>query len=300
MRGWASVALGGICLLLAGCAPSSWAAGALLHPSRRPVDRIPSGPVESFTVEGAGVSLKGWRFAARGEPRGTLVFLHGVADNRAAGIGIAQRFTARGFDVIAYDSRAHGESTGDACTYGYYEKTDLGRVLDTVGATPIVVLGHSLGAAVALQAAADDKRISSVVAVETFSDLRTVARERAPFVLTRAMIASAFAQAEARGAFKVDDVSPVAAAARIRVPVLLVHGADDRETTADHSRRVFDALVGPRRLILVPKAGHNRSLSGEVWTQIEDWIDLAVTETREGTEKDHHGDRGTDALKYEI
>jgi pimeloyl-ACP methyl ester carboxylesterase len=276
MRGWASLAVAALCLSLAGCAPSSWAASALLHPARRAVDRNPAGPVETFTVDGGGVSIKGWRFAAAAEPRGTLVFLHGVADNRGSGIGIAERFTALGFEVIAYDSRAHGDSTGDACTYGYYEKRDLSRVLDAARARPIVVLGHSLGAAVALQTAADDDRISSVVAIETFSDLRTVARERAPFVLTSGMIARAFAEAETRGAFKVDDVSPVAAAARIRVPVLLVHGAADRHTKADHSRRVFDALAGPKRLIIVPNAGHNGSLNREVWAEIEKWIVLQV------------------------
>jgi pimeloyl-ACP methyl ester carboxylesterase len=276
MRGWASAVVCGLSLLLAACAPSSWAAGALLHPFRRPVDRVPSGPVETITVESDGVTLKGWRFGVRGEPRGTLVFLHGVADNRAAGIGIAERFTARGFDVIAYDSRAHGESTGNACTYGYYEKKDLSRVIDTVGRTPVIVVGHSLGAAVALQAAADDSRISSVVALETFSDLRTVARERAPFVLTRGMIANAFAEAETRGAFKVDEVSPVSAAPLIRVPVLLVHGANDSETNADHSRRVFEALRGPKELIIVPGAGHNGSLNHAVWARIEGWIDRAI------------------------
>jgi len=112
----------------------------------------------------------------------------------------------------------------------------------------------------------------------TFRFLPSVGR--APFVLTRGMIANAFAEAESRGAFKLDDVSPVAAAARIRVPVLLVHGADDRETNADHSRRVYDALVGPKRLIVVPKAGHNRSLTDEVWTRIEEWVDRQVNGAR--------------------
>lgn len=281
MRGWVYGALLATALASAGCAPSSWAASALIHPLRRTLDRVPPGPVETFTVHNEAISIKGWRFPARGQARATLVFLHGVADNRASGIGIAQRFTTRGFTVIAYDSRAHGESTGDACTYGYYEKKDLTRVLDTVRTSPIVVLGHSLGAAVALQAAAVDDRISSVVAVETFSDLRTVAQERAPFVLTKRTIAKAFAEAESRAAFRVDDVSPVQAARHIRVPVLLIHGAEDRETRPEHSRRVYDALSGPKRLIIVPKTGHNGSLTKEAWNEIEVWIDQQVTEAKE-------------------
>jgi len=59
----------------------------------------------------------------------------------------------------------------------------------------------------------------------------------------------------------------------IRAPVLLVHGAIDADTPPDHSRRVLAALAGPKRLILVPGAGHNESLRGEVWDEIERWLD---------------------------
>jgi pimeloyl-ACP methyl ester carboxylesterase len=250
----------------------------LLHPPRRGIDQQPAGPFEALKLQGDGVILRGWRFPAKDASRGTIIFLHGVADNRSSGIGVAQRFTARGFDVVAYDSRANGESGGDACTYGYYEKRDLSRVIDSIAARPIVLLGHSLGAAVALQTAAGDERVAAVIAAETFSDLRTIARDRAPFMLSEALLNRAFAHAEALARFKVDDVSPVTAAGRIRVPVLLIHGDADRETPPDHSRRVFAALTGPKRLIIVPEAGHNRSLSGEIWTEIESWIDRVLSD----------------------
>jgi dipeptidyl aminopeptidase/acylaminoacyl peptidase len=70
-------------------------------------------------------------------------------------------------------------------------------------------------------------------------------------------------------------VSPVAAAARILVPVLLVHGAADRDTPPDHSRRLFAALKGPKRLALVPEAGHNESLRSS-WGEIESWLDKVL------------------------
>jgi len=44
-------------------------------------------------------------------------------------------------------------------------------------------------------------------------------------------------------------VSPAAGAARIRIPVLLIHGEADTETPPQHSQRVLAALAGPRRLI---------------------------------------------------
>jgi len=260
-----------------------WAAAALLHPSRHRIDaRLveTTGTRRTETFTGDGVRLAGWRFAAHGQHRGTVVYLHGVADNRGSSIAPGERLAAQGFDVIAYDSRAHGDSDGDVCTYGYDEKRDLERVLDAVGAagSPIVVIGSSLGAAVALQAAAEDKRISAVVAAESFSDLRTVATERAPAYLPRAIVRRAFAAAEAQGRFEIDAVSPVAAAARISVPVMIIHGALDHDTVPDHSRRIYDALTGPRRFLMVERAGHNQSLTESTWLAIEQWMEEVVME----------------------
>jgi uncharacterized protein len=287
-RRWTLVGLiVGIVLIAAGAIVQSQlpaiGAGGLLHPFRRSAVGRPPDSCDAALFDGVGVQLKGWRCRAAGEGtgatgrRGTLVYLHGIADNRASAVGIINRFSRRGFDVIAYDSRAHGESSGAACTYGFYEKQDLHRVVDTVGSGPIVLMGTSLGAAVALQEAAEDARVSAVVAAETFSDLRTVAIERAPFFFTSAAIRRAFALAEIEGRFTVEAVSPKAAARKIEVPVLIIHGSIDRDTPPDHSRRVFEALHGPKQMILVPNAGHNQSLSGAVWPDIEAWLDRALS-----------------------
>jgi uncharacterized protein len=252
-------------------------AGGLLHPGRRPMTAAAPRTCADATFDGAGVSLSGWRCRVSGNPKGTIVYLHGIADNRAGASGVIARFGALGFDIIAYDSRAHGNSGGDACTYGFFEKQDLRRVLDQAARGRVVLIGTSLGAAVALQEAADDPRVRAVVAAESFSDLRSVAIERAPFVFTRGVIDRAFRIAEDQGHFPVDAVSPAAAASRISASVVLVHGADDRETPPDHSRRIFAALPGVKRLIIVPGAGHNGSLRGEVWPEIERWIEGALT-----------------------
>jgi uncharacterized protein len=254
------------------------AAGAwlLLHGARR--INVPRAPAacESTQFAGAGVVLAGWRCPASGAPRGTLIYVHGISDNRHGVRGLVDRFRVRGFDVVAYDSRAHGESTGDACTYGFYEKRDLRRVIDAARPGPIVLLGHSLGAAVALQEAADDPRVTTVIAAETFTDLRTIVAERAPFFFTRGAIRRGLALAEWLGRFSVDEVSPLEAAVKLTTPVLLIHGDADIATSPEHSRRLAAALAGPKRLLLIPGAGHSQSLRGDVWREIEAWIDQYV------------------------
>ena len=250
------------------------AAGALLHPARKARRVATPAGCDELRLTGAGVQLAAWRCRAEGSPRGTIVYLHGIADNRASGAGVVARYRAQGFDAIAYDNRAHGDSEGDVCTYGSHEKEDLKRVIDAARAQPVVLIGASLGGAVALQTAAEDARVDGVVAAEVFSDLRTVARERAPFFLPDRILETAFRIAEQRGRFDIDVVSPAAAARRIRVPVLLIHGARDTETGPEHSQRIYEALAGPKRLIVVEGAGHNHSLSdGAIWSEIDRWIE---------------------------
>jgi pimeloyl-ACP methyl ester carboxylesterase len=248
-------------------------AGALLFPSRHVNPRQRPAACVDRKFAAVGITLDGWQCRSASTPSlGTVVYLHGVADNRGSAVGAIERLTARGWDVVAYDSRAHGTSEGKLCTYGYFEKRDLQRVLDELRVDQVIVIGHSLGAAVALQAAAVEPRIRAVVAASTFSDLRTIASERA-FGFPTWSLGPAFARAERDGNFVVDDVSPVQAAGTISVPVLLIHGAQDRDTSPIHSQRVFDALRGPKQLITVPNAGHNDVLDAGVWTQIEGWLD---------------------------
>ena len=257
------------------------AAGGLLYPSRR-VD-LPAAPTgcRDVAMQGAGVELRGWRCPSADPRRATIVYLHGIADNRSSGAGVIQRYVRRGYDVIAYDSRRHGASGGEVCTYGFHERHDLLRVLATIESGPVILFGTSLGAAVALQAAADDPRVAAVIAAEVFSDLRTAAVERAPRLLPSSTIARAFTIAEARGQFRVDDVSPEASARRLKIPVLLIHGDADVDTPPAHSERVKAALAGPSRLLLVGGVGHNQSLSRPaVWDVIDEWMERAAAGTR--------------------
>lgn len=247
-------------------------AGALLHPTRHVVSFARPRSCDDATLEGEGVRLRGWRCPAFESRRGTLIYLHGIADNRAGAAGVIARYQPRGFDVLAFDGRAHGESEGDACTYGFYEKRDLARIIGTLPPGPVVLVGVSLGAAIALQTAAIEPRVTAVVAAETFADLRSIAAERAPFLIRMGSFDRAVRLAERRAEFTIDAVSPLTAARAITVPVFVVHGAADRDTPPAHSRRVYEALAGAKHLEIVDGAGHGQSLRPEVWAAIDRWL----------------------------
>ena len=105
------------------------AAGGLLYPSRHAVRAaIPPG-CENRDFQGDDVTLRGWHCGAIGKRRATIVYLHGVADNRGSSVGVIQRFVPRGFDVVA-PTAAGTASRLATFTYGFVEKRDLRRVID--------------------------------------------------------------------------------------------------------------------------------------------------------------------------
>jgi pimeloyl-ACP methyl ester carboxylesterase len=268
------IVAGAAVFVRAGFAPVEWGAAAILHPVRRSLTRHPTRPFETVVFTSEGAQLEGWLFRTAGERRGLVVYLHGIADNRQSGLGAVERLMPEGYDVFTFDARAHGRSTGEACTYGYYERRDVGRALDALGAPRAILLGHSLGAAVALQAAAVDSRVSGVVAASSFSDLPTIVRERSRWLwLPSPYVEAALRRAGEEGRFPPAEASPVALAPQIAAPVLLLHGADDFKTPPDHSRRIAAALRCPHRLVVLPGVGHDEILGREeAWREIRRFL----------------------------
>jgi uncharacterized protein len=263
-----------VTLFASGAVPPDWGAAAVLHPWRRPLTSAPNLAFETVRFRSTGVALEGWLFRPT-ITRATVVYLHGIADNRQSGVGVAQRLVPRGYEVFAFDARAHGRSGGDACSYGYHERHDVSRALDELREPRVILLGHSLGASVALQAAAVDPRVEAVVAASPFSDLRTIVEERARwFILPPGYVSAALDRAGELGRFPTEDASPVRLASRVRVPVLLLHGGADAKTSPDHSRRIAAALAGPHRLVVLPGIGHDEILGRpEAWREIDAFLE---------------------------
>jgi hypothetical protein len=252
----------------------SLVAARILTPERHaPTLPAPAGCAER-TFTGDSGALEGWQCHSSGTTnRGTIVYLHGIAGNRDSAAVVVERFLPQGYNVIAYDARAHGSSSGELSTYGYHEKNDVRRVIADAGASGVFLIGHSLGAAVALQAAAIEPLVRGVVAVSTFVDLRTIATERDDVRgLPSWLVSWGIAQVERTGRFEVDATSPLRAAASIKVPVLLVHGANDRRPPPSHSERVLAALGRHGEMIVVPGAGHHDVLGPGTWSRIEQWL----------------------------
>jgi dipeptidyl aminopeptidase/acylaminoacyl peptidase len=198
---------------------------------------------------GDGTRLSAWFIPRPGAP--AVVLLHGYPAEKADLLPIASSLAPR-FATLLVDQRYFGDSDGRVTTLGFRERDDLKRALDFLesrGASPVGVFGFSLGGAVALMAAAEDPRIRAIVAYAPFSDLRTLGRElygwmwlaRYPFVETMLLWSRLFLGAD------ISRPSPVEAAARVAVPVLLVHSRTDEQIPFRHAERLKAALAANPR-----------------------------------------------------
>jgi len=219
-------------------------------------------------VERDGAVLRAWVFEPEGEPRGTVLCLHGIRDSKVAHVPTARRLAGLGLRAVVVDSRGHGESTGEWLSYGVHESEDLRAVADALDrraelTEPLLVVGSSYGAATAIQYGALDPRVRGVVAIAPFASLREVVRAYQGWMLgplaaiipesrTDAMIDAAGEQAR----FDPDDACARCAAEQLRVPLLLVHGRADERIPWQHSAAIRDAAAGPVELRVIDGVGH--------------------------------------------
>lgn len=131
------------------------------------------------TFQSAGETCAAWHYAGAGDEfageggRPCVVMAHGVGGTRDAGLEpFAEAFADAGLDVVLFDYRNFGDSTGEPRQLGipprhrddYRAAAEFARTLDGVDADRIVLWGTSWSGGHAVYVAADDPRIAAVIA----------------------------------------------------------------------------------------------------------------------------------------
>jgi uncharacterized protein len=263
-------------LSLLGCRASAMGAALIVEPLRIPIVGSPSIPHRKFQiVTHDNLKLEGWSFvpAASVANKGTVILVHGKDINRQHFLSQIPWLLKEGYSVFAYDQRAHGRSEGHYTTFGKNEVRDLQKVMDLSGAPHVMLIGESLGAAVVLQTAAVDSRVSAVVAGASFADLRSLISQKKPFFMSEATRDEAIELAQQKANFQFDEVGPERCAPNIKVPVLLLHGMQDTYIPMEHAVRLREALVSPKKLVRLDGVGHaDILLHDEVWKLIVEFL----------------------------
>ncbi len=113
-----------------------------------------------------------------------------------------------------------------------------------LGEDPATVLlfGHSLGGAVAIDCALD-RRVAGLIVQSTFTHLKDATRSSYPSLPMHLLVRRQFHSLEKVG--------------RLTVPKLFIHGGSDGTLPLEHTRRLYERAAEPKELFIVPGAGHN-------------------------------------------
>ena len=223
-------------------------------------------PFESITIESHdGLKLHGRYYHLKdGAP--VEILCHGYRSHPyrdcSGGHALARKL---GYNALVIDQRAHGESEGVTISFGINERLDCQRwanyAANRFGTdVPLILSGLSMGAATVLMASALDlpKSVCAIIADSPYSTpkaiLEKVCQDRHyPLLLCRPVISLA---AFLFGRFHIDACTAKDAVRQAKVPILLIHGEDDRLVPWEMSQEIALSCASPASLEIFSDAGH--------------------------------------------
>lgn len=194
----------------------------------------------------------------------TIIISHGYV-NHIPYLKYVNLFYKKEFNVLVYDMRGFGKSSGDETTYGYYEKYDLSSCIDWVinrcGSDCIIGLfGDNIGAAVSIQTMQVDQRASFCIADSSFTDLPTWLKKSMKKEKYIIPVCLKYAYKNilntVRTGIPYSSISPIKAVREIEKPILFLHGRNDEVIPCEMSERLYDNKKGIKELKIFEKGNH--------------------------------------------
>ena len=209
-----------------------------------------------------GERLHAWWIAGNQPSRGHILFCHGNGDNIGGRVPNAALLSRAGFDVLLFDYRGYGRSTGRPDELGTYRDARAARAAlrrqSGVDPNRVFYLGESLGGAVALALAVEHPP-RGLILQSTFTSVRDVARAWYPFI-PAALVPDAYPSLRRIG--------------ELSVPLLVLHGDRDETVPLEQGRALFEAAREPKRIRVFRGRGHDDLVerSGRKYAnEIADW-----------------------------
>ena len=191
-----------------------------------------------------------------------VIITHGITDNRIGALKYARFYLQLGFSCVIYDLRGHGENEKAFTTYGKKEGRDLALLIDDTrnrypDLTVLGLHGESLGAATTVMSLRYDPQVDFAVADCGFSDIENVLRGAVKAMKLPGLICSMQDLGlRIRYGCSFSDMRPIEALSGSSVPVMFIHGSDDKLISPANSQAMYDAAEGYREIHLIPGAEH--------------------------------------------
>jgi len=245
----------------------AWVAGSLLV---QPTNHVVSMPAEfsaaRISISGPGHAIAGW-WVDGGANSPVVLLLPGARDDRTTMVPRAQLLRKHGFSVLLIDLQAHGETAGEAITFGARESADVTAALvwikSNAAGRRVGVIGCSLGGASVLLAP-QPTGFDAVVLEAVYPRITRAVENRIRLragPLTPVLARLLLMQLQPRLHLATSDLEPIRSISRLGAPVLIAAGSDDEHTTLSESKELYDVAVNPKQFWVVRGARHQDLLA---------------------------------------
>ena len=215
-----------------------------------------------------GLKLHG-KFYEGKKDKPVIIFFHGYRANATRdGSGIHTLGTEKGLNILVITQRAHNESEGKTITFGIKESMDCLSWIDYVkkhfGEDKKVILwGISMGAATVMTAAGRNlpENVLGIGADCGYSSAKDILKSVIKGMKLPVEPAYLLVKLGARiyGGFNLEEISPLEALKKAKVPVLFIHGEADDFVPCYMTHQNYEACASDKSLVLVKEAGHGMS-----------------------------------------
>jgi uncharacterized protein len=204
-----------------------------------------------------GTRLHGW-YVPKENARAAVLFCHGNGGNITHRVDALEMLHRRaGVSVLIFDYRGYGRSKGKPSEAGVLADAQAARVWLTarehIPESDVVLMGESLGGAVAVDLAARDGA-RALILESTFSSLPDVAAYHYPFLPVRWAMKTRF--------------DAIAKIGGYHGPLLQAHGDADTIVPLQFGQRLFKAANEPKQFMLVPDHDHNDLMPVEFYDAV--------------------------------
>lgn len=203
--------------------------------------------------------------------KGTILLFHGYRSSWVIDFSIVlPYYFSLGYNLLAVDERAHGESEGTYITFGVRERHDVATwaayaAMHFGPAHPLILDGLSMGAATVLMASdlPLPPSVRGIIADCGFSSpyaiMKSVFRAHCRRLPAGPLLALTDVFTRLFAGFSLKGASTLDAVAKTKLPILFIHGTGDTFVPCSMTQAAYDACAAPKQLVLVPDAGHGCS-----------------------------------------
>ncbi|MBD2136904.1 alpha/beta fold hydrolase [Anabaena sp. FACHB-1237] len=214
--------------------------------------------------------IHGWWMKSSKQNAPVLLYLHGNGLNISANINHSKRFYELGFSVLLIDYRGYGWSDGNfPREKSVYEDAMTGWnfLVKTQNILPenIIIYGHSLGGAIAIDLAIKQPKAAGVIVESSFTSILEMVTIQKRFSLfpVKLLLNQKFASI---------DKLP-----KLKIPILFIHGTADSTVPSFMSEKLYAVAPTPKSLILAPGADHN-NIATTVGLEYLKWIQSFINQ----------------------